>query len=149
MTKAFRSGNTISGKEGRLFLDGEEMAYVKSFNANFNKNKVTVDVLGRRMQGHKTVGGSGDGTLVVYKVTSKFVKLAADYINKGIDQYFTFQEVLDDKSSGRGTERVTIYDVNFDSIPVAALNAEGAVLEEELPFTWEGIDLPEELAAGF
>lgn len=146
---AFRSGNTISGKEGRLFLDGEEVAYAKSFTATFEKNKVSVDVIGRRMQGHKTVGGSGSGSLVVYKVTSKFVKLAADYINKGIDPYFTFQEVLDDQSSGRGTERVTLYDVNFDSAQVASLNAEGTVLEEEMPFTWEGIDLPEELAAGF
>ncbi|WP_309087206.1 phage tail tube protein [Domibacillus sp.] len=146
---AFRSGNTISGKEGRIYLDGEELAYAKSFEANLEKNKTEVSVLGRRMTGHKTIGASGSGTLVVYKVTSKFVRLMAAYVNKGEDAYFTFQEVLDDKSSGRGTERVTLYDVNFDSAKVAGLNAEGEVLEEELPFTWEGIDLPEELRDDF
>jgi hypothetical protein len=146
---AFRSGNTISGKEGRLFLDGEEMAYVKNFEATVEKNKTEVPVLGRRMTGHKTTGASGTGTLTVYKVTSKFVRLIADYVNKGEDPYFTFQEVVDDKASGRGTERVTLSDVNFDSGKVAGLDAEGAVLEEELPFTFEGIDLSEELKDGF
>ncbi|RJS59146.1 phage tail tube protein [Bacillus sp. PK3_68] len=146
---AFRSGNTISGKEGRLFLDGEEMAYVKSFEANIEKEKTEVKVLGRRMTGHKTVGASGTGTLTVYKVTSKFVRLMINYVKTGEDPYFTFQEVLDDKSSGRGTERVTIYDVNFDSAKVAGLNAEGEILEEELPFTFEDIDMPEELREGF
>lgn len=146
---AFRSGNTISGKEGRLFLDGEEMAYVKSYEATIEKNKTEVAVLGRRMAGHKTIGASGTGNLVIYKVTSKFTKLMINYIKTGEDPYFTFQEVLDDKGSKRGTERVTIYDVNFDSTKIAELNAEGAVLEQEMPFTFEDADLPEELAAGF
>ncbi|MEK4030694.1 phage tail tube protein [Pseudobacillus sp. FSL P4-0506] len=146
---AFRSGNTISGKEGRLFLDGEELAYVKAFEANIEKNKTEVPIIGRRMTGHKTVGASGTGTLTVYKVTSRFVRLMMDYVKNGEDKYFTFQEVLDDKSSGRGTERVTIYDVNFDSAKVGGLNAEGEVLEEELPFTWEDIDMPEELRDDF
>ncbi|WP_046180389.1 phage tail tube protein [Domibacillus tundrae] len=146
---AFRSGNTINGREGRLFFEGDEVAYTKSYEATIEKNKTEVPVLGRRMMGHKTIGASGSGTLVVYKVTSKFVRLMADYVNKGEDPYFTFQEVLDDKASGRGTERVTISDVNFDSAKVAGLNAEGEVLEEELPFTFEGIELPEELAEGF
>ena len=124
---ALRSGNTISGKEGRLYLDGEEMAYVKSFEATLEKNKVEVPLLGRRVVGHKTVGASGAGNLVIYKVTSKFTKLAINYIKTGEDPYFTFQEVLDDKSSKTGTERVTIYDVNFDSTKIAELNAETAV----------------------
>lgn len=146
---ALRSGNTISGKEGRLFLDGEEMAHVKSFEATMEKNKIEVPIMNRRMMGHKTSGASGTGTLTVYKVTSQFVKLAAEYVKSGKDPYFTFQEVVDDEASGRGTERVTLYDVNFDSFKVAGLNAEGEVLEEELPFTWEDIDMPEALRDDF
>ncbi|GLY12213.1 phage tail tube protein [Bacillus badius] len=146
---AYRSGNTISGKEGRLFLDGEEMAYVKSFEATLEKNKTEVPILGRRVTGHKTTGASGTGTLTVYKATSRFVRIMMNYVKNGEDPYFTFQEVLNDKSSGRGTERVTLYDVNFDSAKVAGLNAEGEVLEEELPFTFEDIDMTEELREDF
>ncbi|MCY8693622.1 phage tail tube protein, partial [Bacillus spizizenii] len=35
---ALKAQNTISGKEGRLFLDGEVMAHIKTFEANVEKN---------------------------------------------------------------------------------------------------------------
>ena len=146
---AFRAGNTISGKEGRLFMDGEELAYAKTFEATVEKNKNELNILGRRMTGHKTTGASGTGTLTVYKVTSKFVRIMRDYVKTGVDPYFTFQEVLDDKSSGRGTERVTLYDVNLDSAKIAGLDVDSEALEEEIPFTYEDFDLPEELRDDF
>ncbi|MGB9941522.1 phage tail tube protein, partial [Bacillus subtilis] len=46
---ALKAQNTISGKEGRLFLDGEEMAHIKTFEANVEKNKSEVNIMGRRM----------------------------------------------------------------------------------------------------
>ncbi|PAF18611.1 phage tail tube protein [Terribacillus saccharophilus] len=145
----FKAQNTISGKEGRLFLNGEEMAYIKTFEANIEKNKSEVNVMGRRMTGHKTTGANGTGTATFYKVTSKFVKLMIDYVANGNDPYFTLQAVLDDKASGRGTERVNLYDVNFDSAKVAGLDVDSEALEEEVPFTFENIDLPEELSETF
>jgi hypothetical protein len=146
---AFRAGNAISGKEGRLFLNGEEMAHVKNFEAIIEKNKAEVNIMGRRMTGHKTTGATGTGTATFYKVTSTFVRIMLGYIKTGEDEYFTFQEVLDDKSSGRGTERVTLYDVNFDSAKIAGLDVDSEALEEEVPFTFEDADLPEELREGF
>ncbi|OAT71877.1 phage tail tube protein [Parageobacillus thermoglucosidasius] len=146
---AFRAQNTISGKEGRLFLDGEELAYIKKFEATIEKNKSEVNIMGRRMTGHKTTGAKGTGTATFYKVTSKFVRIILDYIKTGEDKYFTFQGVLDDKSSGRGTERVTLYDVNFDSVKVAGLDVDSEALEEEIPFTFEDADLPQSLRDDF
>ncbi len=145
----FKAQNTISGKEGRLFLDGEELAYIKVFDANIEKNKAEVNIMGRRMTGHKTTGASGTGTATFYKVTSRFIRLIADYVKTGEDPYFTLQSVLDDKGSGRGTERVTLFDVNFDSAKVGNLDVDSEALEEEVPFTFEGIDLPEELKDTF
>lgn len=142
---SFRAQNTISGKEGRLFLDGEELAYIKVFEADIEKNKSEVNVMGRRMTGHKTTGANGTGTATFYKVSSRFIKLIVDYVKTGVDPYFTMQAVLDDKSSGRGTERVTLYEVNFDSAKVGNLDVDSEALEEEVPFTFEDIDLPEEL----
>ncbi len=43
---ALKAQNTISGKEGRLFLDGEEMAHIKTFEANVEKNKSEVNIMG-------------------------------------------------------------------------------------------------------
>lgn len=42
---ALKAQNTISGKEGRLFLDGEEMAHIKTFEANVEKNKSEVNII--------------------------------------------------------------------------------------------------------
>lgn len=72
-----------------------------------------------------------------------------DYVKKGSDPYFTLQAVLDDKSSGRGTERVTLYDVNFDSAKIASLDVDSEALEEEVPFTFEDFDVPEKLSDTF
>ncbi len=146
---AFRAKNTISGKEGRLFLDGEEMAHIKTFEATIEKDKSEVKIMGRRMTGHKTTGANGTGAATFYKVTSKFIRIMLDYVKTGEDPYFTFQEVLDDKGSGRGTERVTLYDVNFDSAKLAGLDVDAEALEEEVPFTFEDADLPEELRDDF
>ena len=105
--------------------------------------------MGRRMTGHKTTGANGTGTATFYKVTSKFVLLMMDYVKKGSDPYFTLQAVLDDQSSGRGTERVTLYDVNFDSAKIASLDVDSEALEEEVPFTFEDFDVPEKLSDTF
>lgn len=146
---SFHAKNTISGKEGRLFLDGEEMAYIKSLEANIEKQKSEVNIMGRRMTGHKTTGASGTGTATFYKVTSRFARIMMNYVKKGEDPYFTLQAVLDDKSSGRGTERVTLFDVNFDSAKIAGLDVDSEALEEEVPFTFEDFDIPESLSDSF
>ncbi|MEN1969024.1 phage tail tube protein [Lentibacillus sp. N15] len=145
----FRARNTINGKEGRLFLEGEELAYIKTFEANVEKNKEETPIMGRRMMGHKTSGASGTGTATFYKVTSRFIEIMSEYIKTGKDPYFTMQAVLDDKTADRGTERVSLYDVNFDSVKVAGLDIEAASLEEEVPFTFEDFDLPEALKDSF
>lgn len=145
----FRAQNTINGKEGRLFVNGEEVAYVKNLDATVEKAKSDVPIIGRRWMGKKSTGVSGSGTLTLYKVTSKFVQSMLRYAQTGEDEYFTFQEVVDDKGSGRGVERTTLYDVNIDSAKLGKLNVEDAVLEEEVPFTFEGADLPESLRDSF
>lgn len=146
---ALKAQNTISGKEGRLFLDGQEMAHIKTFEANVEKNKAEVNIMGHHMTGHKTTGANGTGTATFYKVTSQFVTLMMNYVKKGDDPYFTLQAVLDDQSSGRGTERVTLYDVNFDSAKIAGLDVDSEALEEEVPFTFEDFDVPEKLKDTF
>lgn len=142
---AFRAENTINGREARLFVEGEEIAYAKSFEANIEKNKTEVNLLGRRMTGHKTTGVSGSGTLTLYKVTSKFSRMMLDYVKNGNDVYFTIQGVLDDPGANRGLERVTLYHCNIDSVKIGQFDVEAEALEEEVPFTFEDCDLPDQL----
>ncbi|MFP3422801.1 phage tail tube protein, partial [Bacillus sp. SIMBA_161] len=83
---------------------GEEVAFMKTFEANEEKNKSEVNVMGRRMTGHKTTGGNGTGTATFYKVTSRFVQLMLHYVKKVEHRYSTIKAVLDDKSSRGGIE---------------------------------------------
>ncbi|QVR62761.1 phage tail tube protein [Bacillus subtilis subsp. subtilis] len=146
---ALKAQNTISVKEGRLFVDGEEIALIKTFEANVEKNKSEVNIMGRRMTGHKTTRVNGTGIATFYKVTPQFVLIMMDYVKKGNGLYFTLQAVLDDASSGRGTERVIFYDVGFDSAKIAGLDVDSEALEEEVPFTFEDFDVPEQLKSTF
>lgn len=141
MTNKFRSQNAISAKEGRVFLNGVLMFQVKNVEATLEKEKAELKVMGRRGTGRKTIGFSGTGTLTIYKVTSQFAVMAQDYVKKGIDPYFTLETVTDDKSSGRGVERIALRDVNFDSYQVLNLDADGEALEEEMPFSFEDLDV--------
>lgn len=145
----FRADNTINGREARLFMNGEEIAYAKSFEATIEKNKVDVAVLGNRWLGKKSTSLSGTGTLTLYKVTSKFGEMMLEYSKTGKDVYFTLQGVLDDPGSGRGTERVTLLNCNIDSVKISQFSVEAEALEEEVPFTFEGVDLAESLKDTF
>ncbi|MCM3626877.1 Phage tail tube protein [Paenibacillus catalpae] len=145
----FRADNTINGREARLFIDSEEIGYAKSFEATIEKNKVDVAVLGNRWLGKKTTSLSGTGTLTLYKVTTKFSKMLLEYATTGKDVYFTLQGVLDDPGAGRGTERITLLNCNIDSVKIGQFNVEAEVLEEEIPFTFEGAEIPEALKDGF
>lgn len=141
----FRAQNTISGKEGRVFLDGVEIFQVKAIEATLEKEKAEIKVMGRRVTGRKTVGAGGTGTLTVYKVTSHYAEMAERYVKSGEDPYFVLETVTDDESSGRGTERVALREVNFDSMMVLNLDADSEVLEEEMPFTFEDMNVLKKL----
>lgn len=144
----FRARDTISGKEGRVFLDGRELFSVKNVEATIEKEKAEVKVMGRRMTGHKTIGASGTGTLTVFKATSQFAEVAQRYVKTGVDPYFTMEVVTDDKTSGRGVERIVLRDVNLDSVKLFGLDADSEALEDEMPFTFEDFDVLEKLKAG-
>lgn len=145
----FRAENTINGREARLFLNGDEIAYAKSFEATIEKNKVDVPILGNRWMGKKTTSLAGTGTLTLYKVTSKFTQMLLEYEKTGTEVYFTLQGVLDDVGSGRGTERVTLLNCNIDSVKIGQFSVEAEALEEEVPFTFEGAQLGEALKDTF
>lgn len=140
--------DTISGQEGRAYAiingQNEEMFYVKSLEATVEKEKAEVKTLGRRGTQHKATGWSGSGTMTIYYVTSKFRQLMADYIQHGIDSYFDIMVTNEDPSSSIGKQTVVLQNVNLNSVVMAALNTESEALEEEIEFTFEGINLSEQ-----
>lgn len=146
---SYNSKDTISAKEGRFFLNGVEMLNNVKLELTVEKDKVEIKRLGHRMTGHKTIGLGASGTMTEYHATSNLGILIQQYKDTGEDVYLDGIAVLEDKSSGRGIERITITGINFDSAVIVNLDAEGEVIQDEAPFTIEDFNYVDKLKSDF
>ncbi|PYI57022.1 phage tail tube protein [Paenibacillus flagellatus] len=147
-----RAQDTISGQEGRAYATittasgqviNEEMFYIKSLEATIEKEKSEVKTLGRRGTQHKATGWTGTGSMTIYYVTSTFRQIMYDYIEKGIDTYFDIVVTNEDQTSSVGPQTVVLKNVNLDSVVIAKLDTESETLDEDIDFTFDGVELPE------
>jgi hypothetical protein len=136
----YDSQNAISAKEGRFFLDGIEMFNCVKFELTIEKDKVEIKRLGVRMTGHKTTGMSGSGTMTEYHATSNIGLMLQKYKDTGEDVYLDGIAVIEDRSSGRGVERIAVTGINFDSATIVNMDADGDVIKDEVPFTIENFN---------
>lgn len=140
-----KAGDTISGQEGRAYatINGqvEEMFYIKSLEATIEKQKTEVRTLGKRGVQHKATGWTGSGTMTIYYVTTLFRRLMLDYIKNGRDVYFDVTIVNEDPTSSIGRQTVVLKNVNLDSVMAARLDTETEVLDEDIDFTFDDMDI--------
>ncbi|APC84520.1 phage tail tube protein [Clostridium botulinum] len=140
-----KAGDTISGQEARAFLtvDGrnEELFYAKKLESKVEKKKTEVKTLGKRGEQHKAAGWSGSGTLTVYYVTSLFRELMIKYMKTGVDTYFDVSVTNEDPTSSIGKQTTVLKDCNLDEVSMAMFDVESEVLEEDMGFTFDDVDL--------
>ena len=142
----FNVKDAVSGKQAKAFatIAGRmiELFYAKSLEATIEKNKVDVPILGRTNTPQRSAGWAGSGTLTVYYVTSEFRQLMREYVNNGVDFWFDLQIVNEQPGSDSGKQTIVLKDCNLDSIIAARFDATSDdMLDEELPFTFEGYDI--------
>ncbi|MEC0171653.1 phage tail tube protein [Paenibacillus graminis] len=140
-----KAGDTINGQEGKAFatINGqvEEMFYIKTLEATAEKQKAEVKTLGRRGVQHKATGWTGSGSMTIYYVTTRFRQLMYDYITSGKDTFFDVTITNSDPNSTIGSQVITLLGVNLDSVIMASLDTESDALEEDIDFTFEGVDI--------
>ena len=132
----------INGTHGTVFLDGEEVAEVKSFQAKLEFQKEEVKIAGKMATGTKYMGYSGKGSLALHKVNSRMIKAIGQQIKEGKEPRFTIIGKLADPDSD-GVERIAINNVSFDDLTLFDFEV-GAVGACECPFSFtdmETIDL--------
>lgn len=146
-----KAWDAINGAEGKCMaeIDGkvEEMIYVTKVDADIEKNKVKVPVLGCTGKKSKAAGWEGKGTLTMYGVTSMFGKQMEQYAKTGRDIYFNMLIENRDPSSGVGGQKVLLKQVNLDSVKLAMLSVESALLEIDSNFTFHDFDIIESFTA--
>ena len=131
----------INGTHGTVFLDGEEVAEVKSFQAKLEFQKEEVKIAGKMATGTKYMGYSGKGSLALHKVNSRMIKAIGQQIKEGKEPRFTIIGKLADPDSD-GVERIAINNVSFDDLTLFDFEV-GALGQTECPFTfadWDVLD---------
>ena len=137
--------DAISGKEGKVTaeFDGRQVTLleVKNITATVTKEKSTFKALGHRGTQHKATGWSGAGTMTIYYATSQWAKIMRNYINTGEDIYFPLTIENADAGSKLGTQEVTLYDCNIDSLDLAKLDVDATFLDITVAFTFSGVEM--------
>ena len=132
----------INGTHGTVFLEGEEVAELKAFQAKLEFQKEEIKVAGQMAVDTKLMSYTGKGSLQLHKVNSRMVKTLLNEIKEGKDPRFTLIGKLADPNSN-GAERIAIKNVSFDDLTLFDFEV-GAVGQVECPFTFtdmETIDL--------
>lgn len=142
MAERFDHNKVFRGTFGKLWIDGERMSNVKSFEAKVAADYEDMNVNGDFGQKKRYMGYSISGTMVLYKVDSYCVKKVQEGMMNGELPEIKIVAALDDPTA-EGTERVALYDVKFDEVMLGKFENH-AILEEEIPFTagsYEFLDL--------
>lgn len=135
---AFEDRRVINGTYGEMWLDSEEMGEVFGLNAKIKLNTQEVSQCKRFMTGEKVIGGKGEGTVKLHKVTSRMAKLLAQCIKNKQFPVFTIISNLEDPDSF-GAEKVKVTGVLFNELTLIDWEA-GKVGEESYPFTFTSFE---------
>ncbi|CUH95877.1 hypothetical protein P22_1963 [Propionispora sp. 2/2-37] len=146
--RTMRAKDVIAAKLASCYatIDGNRylLMQAKSLEAKVEKDKQEVAILGRTGKGHKTVSWNGTGSMTIYNNTSMFTKLLKTYKDTGQDFYFDIQITNEDPTSDAGRQTIILKDCNLDSGVIAAFDADGDWLEQDVDFTFEDFEMPEE-----
>lgn len=143
---ALDSTRVINGSYGEVWHEGTWLTNVQSAEAMVEINKEEINRSGTRWVGHKVTSLTGTGSITGYKITSDFIKLVGAVANDRSKPYVTELIMKLDDPESFGAERVRLKGVQFDQIPLGNFEV-GSLIEEELPFTFSGYDLLDEITS--
>lgn len=123
----------IRGTFGRLWLGGEFVSEVKSFEAKVSLDFEDVHINGQFGTQKRYMGYSIAGTMTLHKVDSRILNLYKDGMMNGSLPTLRVDAALTDPDAA-GAQRIVLYDVTFDEVTLAQFE-NNTVLEEEVPFT--------------
>lgn len=149
MAQTMQARNAVSAKMAECYItiDGNRYNFMSAINleVTFEKNKIEVPILGRMNRGHKATSSSITGSAEFHLNTSVWREIAYKFQETGEDLYFDMQITNEDiTASDVGRQTIILYDCNFDSVTLAAFDADSDdVLTESMDFTAERFEMPE------
>lgn len=148
MAQTMLAMNAPSSKMAECFvtIGNKRYNFMSAINVevNFEKEKQEIPILGRMNKGHKSTGSKISGSAEFHKNTSIWNEIAYNFQETGKDLYFDMQITNSDPTTEIGRQTIILYDCNFDSVTLAAFDADSDdVLRESLDFTAERFEMPE------
>ena len=149
MSQTMQARNAVSAKMAECYvtIDGNRYNFMSAINleVTFEKNKTEIPILGRMNRGHKATSSSITGSAEFHLNTSIWRELAYRFQETGEDLYFEMQITNEDiTASDIGRQTIILYGCNFDSVTLAAFDADSDdVLTESMDFTAERFEMPE------
>ena len=127
-------------------IEGKRYHLMQAINleAKVDKSKSEVPILGRTGKGNKTTGWKGSGSATFHFNTSVFRMLMYRYKETGEDVYFDIQVTNEDPTSSVGRQTVILKDCNWDGGVLAKFDADAEYLEDDMDFTFEDFEIPEQ-----
>lgn len=127
-------------------IEGTRYNFMQAINleASIEKTKTEVPILGKTGKGNKSTGWKGTGSATFHYNTSIFRKLLVRFKETGEDVYFDIQVTNEDPTSTIGRQTVILKDVNLDGGLLTKFDADGEYLDEDVDFTFDDFEMPEE-----
>ncbi len=148
MATIMQARDSLSARLAQCYvtIDGNRYNFMQAINveANIEKTKSEVPILGKTGYGNKSTGWKGTGSATFHYNTSIFRKLLLNYKNTGEDIYFDMEIINDDPTSKAGSQTVILVDCNINGGVLAKFDASGEYLDESWEFTFEDFKMPEE-----
>lgn len=150
MSNVMNAKDAVSASLAECFvtIEGNRYNFMQAINleANFEKNKTEVPILGKTGKGNKTTGWKGTGKATFHYNTSIFRELLYRYKNTGEDIYFDIQVTNEDPTSSVGRQTVILKDCNLDGGLLTKFDADAEYLDEDINFTFEDFEIPEKFS---
>ena len=149
MAQTMQAKNAISAKMAECYvtIEGNRYNFMSSINieVTFWKNKTEIPILGRMNKGHKSTSSTITGSAEFHLNTSVWRELAYRFQETGEDLYFDMQISNEDiTASDVGKQTIILYGCNFDSVILAAFDADSYdTLTESMDFTVERSEMPD------
>lgn len=147
MAQIMNAKDSISGSLAECFITIEDKRYnfmqAIDLEAQIEKEKTEVPILGKTGKGNKSTGWKGSGSATFHYNTSIFRELLYRYAKTGEDIYFDIQVTNEDPTSSVGRQTVILKDCNIDGGILTKFDADAEYLEETLDFTFEDFEIPE------
>lgn len=138
MTK-LRSNKQINGTFGSVWINGEKLMDVESFDSKVTINFEDVNMAEDLATHKKMTGWAGEGTLTVKKVYSRGSSTMADSVKNGVVPDISIVGKLADPDAF-GSERVALYNVTFNEFTLLKFEQK-TLMTEELPFNFSGYEM--------